>query len=270
MTTCVVLASGTIELYFYDELDGPAHAKIDRHLVTCVECRHALEELKVIRSALAARPDVAAPADGDWTGFIARLDETIRRQGQRDRSLTQEAPTPRGAVREYAGYVAMAALLTLVTMSVAYVARSRPSPVVEPGGTGIRGSAASASDDRAPASGPWTANAAFASLSEQHFERSKLVVLGLASKDPQEAGAGEWEYERELASTLLSDTRLYRFAAEERGMTTLANVMGDLEIVLLQASLSRDPDPSTLQQIQSLIRKRDLVTKMNVVNVGGM
>ena len=41
-----------------------------------------------------------------------------------------------------------------------------------------------------------------------------------------------------LASDLLNDTRLYRLAAEERGMKQIAGVMGDLELVLLQTSLA--------------------------------
>ena len=87
---------------------------------------------------------------------------------------------------------------------------------------------------------------AFAALSEQHFERSKLVVLGLANKDARKAGGDDWAYERGLASNLLNDTRLYRLAAEERGMKTLAGVMGDLEIVLLQTSLADAPDRAAL------------------------
>jgi hypothetical protein len=100
-------------------------------------------------------------------------------------------------------------------------------------------------------------------LSEQHFERSKLVVLGLVNKDPDTAA--DWAYERQLAAALLSDTRLFRQAAEERGLTKLARIMDDLELVLLQTSVVEEPQPETLEQIQRLIRKRDLVTKMNVV-----
>ena len=40
--------------------------------------------------------------------------------------------------------------------------------------------------------------------------------------------------------------------------------MGDLEIVLLQTSLAEAPDAEALEQIQRLIHKRDLVTKMDV------
>lgn len=264
MTDCVVLASGTIELYFYEELDGMAREQAQRHLAACADCRHALDELKVIRAALAARPDVAAPPDGDWDPFMARLGD----------ALGHEKPFSRGAagatgraMRHYVGYLAMAALLALVTMSVAYVVRYRAALVEDRAAAGISGPAVGPGDTGRPV---WTEDAAFASLSEQHFERAKLVVLGLATRDPQEGGSGEWEYERELASTLLSDTRLYRLAAEERGLTALAKIMADLELVLLQASMSHQPDPATLQQIQSLIRKRDLLTRMNVVTMAGM
>ena len=111
--------------------------------------------------------------------------------------------------------------------------------------------------------------AAFTALSEQHFERSKLVVLGLANKDPHHAREADWAFERGLASSLLSDTRLYRQAAEARGMKSLAGVMGDLELVLLQTSLADAPDAEALEQIQRLIHKRDLVTKMEVAATTG-
>lgn len=262
MTSCAVLASGTIELYFYGELDEASNAAAARHLAACAECRQALDELKLIRSALAARPDVCAPPAGDWTGFMDRLDRAIR-SGPASMKPAPN-PGPGGSWNRYVEYLAMAALLALVALSVAYVIRARSTGVLSP----------TVAEDRAvspapePASAAWSEAAAFASLSEQHFERSKLVVLGLANKNPRETPAAGWEYERELASTLLSDTRLYREAAEDRGMTALAKTMADLELVLLQASLSGDREPATLEQIQSLIRKRDLVTKMNVVPVG--
>ena len=104
-----------------------------------------------------------------------------------------------------------------------------------------------------------------AAVSDQHFERSKLVVLGLATKDARQA---DWAYERELAGTLLSDTRLYRAAAEERGMQSLAGVMRDLELVLLQTSMSEQRDAASLEHLQRLIRRRDLITKMEIVHAG--
>lgn len=110
--------------------------------------------------------------------------------------------------------------------------------------------------------------AGLAAVSEQHFERSRLVVLGLTARDPRRASARDWEYERRMAGSLLEDTRLYKQAAADRGMTSLAGVMSDLELVLLQTSLADRQDPATLARLQRLIRKRDLVTRMDVAALG--
>jgi hypothetical protein len=269
MSGCRQFESGVVELYFYDELEAGERASVAQHVASCAECRQALEELDVIRTALSTRPVVSAPPGGDWTRFMTRLDTAVARdEAARVIPIQHPVAAPREnarapLTRRAAPYLTMAALLALVTMSVAYVARtgwgrdrsqSQATPVAR------NGEAATAA-----AAEPVPVEAAFAALSEQHFERSKLVVLGIASKDPRQARSEDWEYERQLASSLLSDTRLYRLAAEERGLKRIADVMGDLELVLLQTSHGTPSDPEDLEQIQRLIDKRDLVTKMKLV-----
>jgi hypothetical protein len=273
MTGCERQQSGDIELYFYDELERSQRSAVESHLRSCDECRRALDELSTIRSALAIRPLVDAPAGGDWTAFMRRLDGAVRFDQEPDGTVLgpdwsspRVVPIGRASRRvTYAPYLAIAALLTLVASGLVYVARSTPRPA----------SSASASVHTTvpalvappalePAVPERSTDAAFAALTEQHFERSKLVVLGLANKDPHGAREADWAYERGLATNLLSDTRLYRMAAEDRGMKALASVMGDLELVLLQTSLADAPDADVLEQIQRLIHKRDLVTKMDV------
>lgn len=259
MTTCDMHTSGDLDLYFYDELNPAERRTVEVHLSGCRECRAALDELRVIRDALASRPDVSAPASGDWSAFMNRLDASIAHERTRSFVVVPLKPSSR---RPYAGYLAMAALLGLVTVSVAVALRSprvpgTPAPTVAPVAHPVASS--SAKDD-----------AAFTAMTEEHFERSKLVVLGLATKRPDELKAADWAYERELATGLLNDTRLYRLAAEDRGLNRLAGVMKDLEIVLLQTSLTDDNDPSSLPQIQRLIRRRDLIEKMDVVTTTGL
>jgi hypothetical protein len=103
--------------------------------------------------------------------------------------------------------------------------------------------------------------------SAEHLERSKLVVLGLATRDPH-ARARDWQYERVLAGTLLRDTRLYRQAAMQDGASDVERVMRDLETVLLEASMSDKSDRAALARVQRLIAKRDLVVKMRVIAAG--
>ena len=155
----------------------------------------------------------------------------------------------------------MAALLALVTVTVMMALRpSRARAVLETAATGVS----------APAAAPASEAANFRTLSEEHFDRSKLVVLGLATKDPRAGDRVDWDYERTLATSLLNDTRMYRLAAEDRGLTALAGVMRDLELVLLQTSLTDETDPDSLPQLQRLIRKRDLLEKMDVVTTTGL
>jgi putative zinc finger protein len=299
---CDVQASGAIELYFYGELDAAEHAAIQAHLAACAECRDAQEELSIIRAALAARPQVSAPPGGDWSGFMSRLDRAVASEAALKGCATSAASeaalkgcatsavseaalkgcatsaaseaalkgratsarrasyvaqpfraAPARGRASYAGYLAMAALLALVTISVLMVGRAKPA--VQPAQTPPAQAAAAAS-------GPQV-DPELMSVSERHLEKSKLVVLGLTAKDA--GGREDWEYERELAGALLNDTRLYRLTAEQRGMTQLAGVLRDLEIVLLQTSLTGEHDAAALTQIQRLIRKRDLVEQMESV-----
>lgn len=261
--TCHRVESGEIELYFYGELDAAVRLALEPHVASCGECRRALEDLAVIRSALASRPAISAPPAGDWSGFMRRLDAAIHFEQQVKQVAAAAAAPPRRFAWATPARLAMAAVLTLAVTSAAYVAYSvsrsagRPTEVVST--ARVEAPSAAAVPDPLP-----TPEKAFAALSEQHFERSKLVVLGLANKDPRRVSQADWEYERQLASSLLSDTRLYRMAAEERGMKTIANVMGDLELVLLQTAFAGPSGREDLEQIQRLIQKRDLVTKMDV------
>lgn len=298
MKMCAVHDAGTIELYFYDELQPAARAGVDTHLRECRECAGALEELQVIRAALARQPAVAAPPSGDWSGFMERLDASILESGRmaapvqaqtrpfrlKPKATGNAGITSAGEVRHdrargLTGLLATAALLAIVAISVFFASQAgrRAVPADIRALPAERAAQADIDDALKPAhltgvaSGDQASfHAGFASVGARHFERSKLVVLGLATKEPADAEIADWAYERQLASALLNDTRLYRMAAEQRGLASLAGVMRDLELVLLQASMAEASDDTALPQIQRLIRKRGLVQKMDVVGTSGL
>ncbi len=266
--TCERYPDGTIELYCYGELPAPLRLDVEAHVAACRECRRVLDDLAVIRAALAGRPDVAEPPAGDWSGFMTRLDDSIARLRQESKAPAARQPTvaPLAMRRRtrIVSYLACAALIALVTLSTVLVVRQRSAAPEAPRAANGRPVDAPAIDT------PSTTDPALLAVSGQHFERSKLVVLGLATRAAATVRTGGWEYERDLATTLLGDTRLYRRAAEERGMTTLAGVMRDLELVLLQTSMSETSDAESLEQLQRLIRRRDLLTKMNTAYASGL
>lgn len=266
MTVCHLWDTPDVELYFYEELGAADMARVAAHLRGCAECRQRLDDLRAL-GRLLARPRVEAPPAGDWSGFMRRLDVAC--------DLEADAPvtTARRGLHRVA---AIAAMLTLVTIGLIVASRVGPqAPAPARAVASVVPPVVQQPVPNAPA--PTQAAATIASrdrglveMSEEHLERSKLVVLGLATRDPQRTSPADWQYERKLAGSLLSDTRLYRLAAEDRGMKDLARVMGDLETVLLQTSLSDHADRKSLERVQRLITKRDLMVKMRVVGSAGI
>ena len=103
---CTIQNDGTIELYFYGELDEPAEASVRGHLVRCRECAEALEELEMIRAALSTRPEVSEPASGEWTAFMARLDAAVQQHRVIPFAPPPTVPEPRLARRPFVGLLA--------------------------------------------------------------------------------------------------------------------------------------------------------------------
>ena len=195
MNACELQAAGTIELYFYDELPAGERRDVEVHLRRCSACRSALEDLEAIGAALARCPDVAGPERGDWSRFMVQLDAALA--SEPSRMASPVAAPARASIHRasFAAPLAMAALLTLVTGSVGYLARHRP-----PRSAGATAAVQEIVSPPPPAAAPHsTGDAALVAVSEQHFERSKLVILGLANRDPQIDAATDWAYERQLA-----------------------------------------------------------------------
>ena len=273
MTMCELFDSPDVEMYFYGELDPLDRGRVEIHLRGCEPCRQRLDDLHAIRRALASRPVVDAPPAGDWSGFTRRLDEAVARTPEPSNLRTFESPDSKLKTLEpwnRRTLIAVAATLALVTAGVLVTARFRTAPIANlaVSGNAKAGEAGPAKAGEVGAVRAVRPDRTLREGSAEHLERSKLVVLGLATRDPH-TRSRDWQYERALAATLLTDTRLYRQAAIHDGADDVARVMRDLETVLLEASMSDKNDGAALERVQRLIAKRDLVVKMQVMAAAG-
>ncbi len=262
MTICPRAAGETPTLYFYGELDPAARNDFERHLATCAACAAAVGELEQVRAALDDRASVTR-TDAEWADFMRRLGAAtcdVRRATVR-RATVRRAMVPRATVPPadvstshvarrtwhvtwHVTWFALAAtLLVGVALGLVWQPRSLPPRQATVNGT--------------------AGDAALEAAAARHFERAKIVLLGLVMKDAERASAADWEYERALAASLLPETRLFRLSAADRGDARLARLLGDLETVLLQASMASDADPPELRRLQRIIRGRDLIVRMD-------
>ncbi len=242
--TCDDVTPDAVELLAFGEGTPAERAALDAHVAGCDACRARLEEIETIRRAIDGRGVVDAPPGGDWAPFMARLEARL---DQADRARARWRP--RGTF-----IVALAATLVLgVALGVWWEHGRRAVPAPQ-----RLGVVAAAGSPVVPQ------DVAVAAVSVTHLERSKLVLLGLLNKDGSAAGA-DWTYEQKVAGELLPDTSLYRLAAQRQQLPGLARVLRDLELVLLQASLSDEGDAATLARLQRVIRDRDLLTRIDAL-----
>lgn len=238
---CLQASSERLTLYFYGELPDAERGAMDEHVASCESCAATLAELELMRAALSPRGN-ASQTPAAWDAFMERL---LPQLDAVPWAVSERADQRPRRLFSFRGLAAAAALIVAVGSGVVW-----QRTALGPTRTG-------SSDERAD-------EAALAAAAEQHFARAKLVVLGLAMKDPSHATAADWEYERELAASLLPETRLFRLSASDRGDTRLASLLGDLESVLLQASMTTEADPVELERLQRAIRRRDLLVRMDL------
>jgi hypothetical protein len=236
------------ELYFYEELSADERAEFERHLPGCQPCRDALDELAEIRAALAPLPAFAQRSHFEWAAFMRRLDAQIRGTGAPGEELAGRSSRMPAAV------LAIAASL-VIGIGTGMLWQRERARQERPAATG---SEAAGAVDRSPGA-QVRANVRDAAI--HHLDRSKIVLLGLANKDAGAVSADDWAYERSLAASLLPDTRLLRLSALEAGDAELASLLNDLEVLMLQASFSAEPDRATLSRLQRYISHRDLLVR---------
>ncbi len=98
-----------------------------------------------------------------------------------------------------------------------------------------------------------------------HLERSQMVLAEL-SNAPDHKGKLDITDERDMASELLDDNRLYRQTARSTGDTAVANVLDDLERVLLEIAHSpNEVSSGQLDDLRQQIESRGLLFKVRVM-----
>lgn len=98
-----------------------------------------------------------------------------------------------------------------------------------------------------------------------HLERSQMVLAEI-SNAPDGKGKFDISNEQRMAEDLLDSNRLYRQTANSTGETAVANVLDDLERMLLEiANGPSQLDPAQLSELRQEIKDRGLLFKIRVI-----
>jgi hypothetical protein len=222
-------------LQYYGESNEAA--AIDQHLVECETCRKEFRALQLVLNTVDSAP---VPERGPEYGKAVwqRIEKRIG--GRRRRSFAQWR-----ILQWWAWAPAMAALL--VTAFLAGRLTHKPvGPEVAKNQQQIR-------------------ERILMVAVGDHLERSQMVLAEL-SNAPDHKGKLDITDEREMAAELVDDNRLYRQTARNTGNAAVANVLDDLERVLLEIAHSpTEVSSGQLDDLRQQIESRGLLFKVRVL-----
>jgi site-specific DNA-cytosine methylase len=101
-----------------------------------------------------------------------------------------------------------------------------------------------------------------------HLGKSEMVLMELANAAPPASGPKQINIsaEQQRAEDLLDANRLYRETAEQNGDRALADVLDDLERVLMDVAHSpQEITPAKLESLQKRIEAHGILFKVRVV-----
>jgi hypothetical protein len=228
------------QLIAYQDGEQTGREAFDAHLATCAECQTHLERIAEMLAAYQALP---VPDSGEdygrrvWQQIAPRLTE--KRAHWWDVLLEPRRLAVAGLV---------AALLL-----VAFLA-GRVSKRVDHGDAAL--------------SAEQVRQKVLMLAVGEHLGRSEMVLMEIANAGPETAGVKQVNIssQRRRAEDLLDENRLYRQTAVQEGDTGLANVLDELERVLLDVAHSpQTVTPAQFKSIRQRIDDDGLLFKVRVL-----
>lgn len=228
------------ELIAYREGEASQRTTIAEHLAVCQECRVELERIDAVLAALDTLPVPDPGADYGrrvWQQIAPRLPEK-RERGWR--VLFQPRP--------------LAVMGAVVVLIVAAFLAGR---ITKRGGI----------EDNIATKEQVRERVLIVAVGE-HLGHSERMLVELSNAEPNDPAQKQVNIsaEQRRAEDLLQENRLYRQTALQEGDAGLANVLDELERVLLDVAHSpEEVTPKQLEAIRQKIEARGILFKVRVV-----
>ena len=244
------LTEEDLVLHFYGDGPREREADVDAHLRECAVCRSAWTEIQDALKLV----DVAAVPEPD-SGFErvmwARVQQAL--PGTRTRNVAGQRFT--FFVKRYpATFLAPAAALIVAIVAGGYFwLHSRTAGVAPPAPVAV---AAADTHSR---------ERVLLTALDDHFQQSEMLLVEVMNAPTR--GAVELGFERGTADDLLGSSRLYRVSAAQNGDVRLAQMLEDLETVLVEIAAS--PERISRRDFDSLrahIQNDNLLFKVRAVS----
>jgi hypothetical protein len=234
-------------LHFYGEGAEVDEPTLERHLASCEACHMAWSTLQQTMRMVDAA-DVPEPDPGFERVMWARVQQAL--------------PDRRARISwwSWRGFAPVAGLVVVIIMAFTVGrmwSRWQQTPGPAPATASARATAAADA-------GAARERVLLTALGD-HFEQSKVLLVELMNAP--DAGHIDFGYERAAAGDLVMSSRLYRQTAQQNGDVRLAQVLEDLESVLVEVARSPDTvDRKDFEALRARIDSEGLLFKVRAVS----
>lgn len=229
-------------LHYYGESPADVRRVTEAHLAACVTCAAAWRDLTAVLGAVASIP-VPEPDAGFERVMWARVSRAL---------------PPRRTVwfrPQFAVVGALAAALVAVVVgTTTWLSRHETSSA---DAAEIAEAAGTVADEAAQERVLLTAMS-------DHLSRAEILLVEVMNAQPVEESS--WAFERRTADDLVASGRLYRVAARETGELQVANMLDDLEGVLVEVAAAPEKvDRRNVDFLRTRIEDDALLFKVRAV-----
>jgi hypothetical protein len=229
-------------LHYYGEMGDAEDTRLTSHLAACTSCTDAYRRLQRVLSAVDAGAPAEAPPNFERLVW-ARLQPDLERDARERRGWW------RGWLVLAPAHLALAAAVLVLVAGAFFAGRLFPRG----GDAGPAAASAEAVRERI----------LLVNLGD-HLDRSQMVLVEMVSA---ENGRVDMASERDRAEQLVAANRLYRQTALRTGEPRIAEVLEELERVLVDVAASPDQiDATGLDAMRRRIESKGLLFKVRVVS----
>jgi hypothetical protein len=230
------LSEDELILHYYGETGQADEPRIVSHLGSCAECQLANRRLRRVMTLVDSAAPMEAPPGFERTAW-ARLEP----------ALEQKRSGWFVWVPQLALGGGVAALVLVAFMAGRFSGGDSVAPAASP----------------ALAAGDVPGRVLHAEVGD-HLDRTQMMLVELANADTDHADVLAGEQGR--AVDLVAANRLIRQSAEQSGDVVIADVLEDLERVLLEiANSPADGSSNELTDLQTRITDEDLLFRLRVI-----
>jgi hypothetical protein len=235
-------------LHYYGETPNEIRSVTDAHLTACSTCAVAWRELAAVLDAVTAVP-VPEPDESFERVMWARV--------------SRELP-PRRTGRLHGRFAVVGALAAAL---VAVIAGTMTWITLATTGSraGVPSVAEDAADPESPDNEDVQERVLLTALSD-HLSQTEILLVEVMNAQPAAAEPDSWTFQRTTADELVASGRLYRQTARQTGELQVANMLEDLEGVLVEVAASPDAvDRRNVDFLRDRIEDDALLFKVRAV-----